>query len=116
MSTLEEIRERIKANGPKEPFKLSFRQLTEYSLQCTCCGQFYVNRFGDPYVYEVWFKVPGKTALQLRTNLPTGADAKAWASSLAAAYKRGSISLNAPPSPQEMADHQAVINRLKAAT
>jgi hypothetical protein len=73
------------------------------------CGQFYVGKafvMGEPR-YEVWFKAQGGSAVQLRMNLPSGDEAKAWASSIANAYRKGTISLKVPPSKQE-------IDRLKA--
>jgi hypothetical protein len=76
----------------------------------SACGEFYVGKalvMGEAR-YEVWFKQQGGSAVQLRMNLATGDDAKAWASSIASAYRKGQISLKGPPTKEE-------IERLKAA-
>ena len=104
MQTLEVARELIKRNGPKEPFLLDFERVSEEALRCRCCKQFTIGRYQtrDGTFYEVWFKATGGQALQLRTNLTTGTDAKNWASAIAAAYRRGNISLKAPPTKEEI--------------
>lgn len=73
MSTLAQAHERIKANGPKEPFALKFKRLSADSIVSEC-GEFYVGRvrLGGVESFEVWYKAPGKTALHLRQNLTSG--------------------------------------------
>jgi hypothetical protein len=112
MPTLEEAHARVRARFPKEAFSLEFKRLSDYAIQCKCCGQFYVGKVtvNGHETFEVFFKAQGKSALLLRQNLPTGTDAKAWASSLASAYKRGTLGLSVPPSPEEI----AAADRLKS--
>ena len=104
MTTLEEAQAKIRAYFPKEPYALEFKRLSDYAIVCKCCGQFYVGKYStrEGEFFEVFFKPQGKPAQQLRTNLPTGTDAKSWASSLAAAYRKGTISLSGPLSPEEI--------------
>jgi hypothetical protein len=108
MQTLESVREKIRSNYSEVP-SLRFRRLSDF-CQVSECGEFYVGKvfvLGEAR-YEVWFKpkdVP--SAVQLRMNLPSGAEAKSWASSIASAYRKGQISLAAPPS-------KAEIERLRA--
>ena len=107
MQTLEAVQEKVRARCKAIP-KLKWRKLSEYSL-VSDCGQFYVGKVSVLGIisYEVWFKSTGGSAIQLRMNLPTGDDAKAWASSIANAYRKGEISLKVPAS-------KADIDRLKA--
>jgi len=107
MPTLEAVQQKVRARCKEIP-QLKWRRLSEYSI-VSDCGQFYVGKVSVLGVvsYEVWFKSVGGSAIQLRMNLPTGDDARAWASSIANAYRKGTISLKVPPSKQE-------VDRLKA--
>lgn len=97
MQTLEQVQEKVRARCKETP-KLSWKRLNEYSM-VSDCGQFYVSKCSvlGEIKYEVWYKAKGGgAAIQLRMNLPSGDEAKAWASSIANAYRKGELSLRAP--------------------
>lgn len=109
-ASLDEVQAKIRAYFPKEPYHLDFKRISDNAIACKCCGQFFIGKYwtraGD--FFEVWFRPKDGQALQLRTNLTTGTDAKNWASAIAAAYRRGNISLKAPPTKEEIADLERV--------
>lgn len=107
MQTLEAAQELVRSRCKATP-KLKFKRLNDYSI-VSDCGKFYVSKcvVCGGTQYEVWFKDGPKLAIQLRQNLSTGEEAKAWASSIANAYRKGIMELHAPLSKEE-------IDRLKA--
>lgn len=110
MQTLEAAQELVRSRCKETP-RLQWKRLNEYSM-VSDCGLFYVSKCSvlGEIKYEVWYKAKGGgSAIQLRMNLPSGDDAKMWASSIANAYRRGQLSLRVPLTPVE-------IQRLKEST
>jgi hypothetical protein len=103
MQTLEGVQEKVRARCKQAP-PLKWRRLSEYSMVSEC-GEFYVGKaiINSEPNYEVWFKSKtGGSAMHLRMNLPSGEEAKVWASSIANAYRKGELNLKAPPTKEEI--------------
>ena len=106
------IRSHIKAPEP-----LEFRKVSDYAIRCKCCGRFLICKVGQKgqETFEVWFRADDHSVpQQLRQNLPSGTDAKNWASAIASAYKKGHINLTAPPSREEIQRQREELDRLRA--
>lgn len=102
MQTLEAAQEKVRSRCKETP-KLQWKRLNEYSM-VSDCKQFYIGKaiVNGEARYDVWFKPQGGCAMQLRMNLPTGDEAKVWASSIANAYRKGELTLRVPLSPEQI--------------
>jgi hypothetical protein len=97
MPTLEAVQAKVRSRIPEIP-PLKWKKLNDYAL-VSDCNQFYIGKAIVMGItqYDCWYKAQGGgAAIQLRMNLPTADDAKAWLSAIANAYRKGELSLRTP--------------------